>query len=249
MAGHSKWSNIKHKKAREDRRKGKIFGKFSRKIISAARRGGGDPDKNIELNNIIERARDQDMPKDSIERAIKRGTGDLPGVEYEDAVYEGYGPGGIAIIVDVTTDNKNRSIAQIRKIFDEHNGNVGARGCVSYLFERKGYLTLPLESCDELQLFELVVEAGADDLKKVDEDDQFEIYTSVENFSAVKQTLLDNDLQPQMATIARLPKTTVQVDERTTRQVLRLLEELDDHQDVQEVDSNLEIVEQPAAVD
>ena len=238
MAGHSKWSNIKHKKARQDKKKGKLFSKFSRKIISAARRGGGDPEKNLELANVIERAREHDMPKDNIERSIKKGTGDLPGVQYEDATYEGYGPGGVAVIVDVTTDNKNRSIAEIRKIFEDHKGNVGARGCVSYLFDRKGYITVDSALSNELQLFELVVEAGAEDLQESEEEGCYEIYTPVERFSNVKKILVENDIKPKIATITRIPRTTVPVETSESKLLLKLLDALDDHNDVQDVDSN-----------
>ncbi len=240
LAGHSKWSNIKHRKEKQDKKKGKLFGKFSRKIISAARRGGGDPEKNTELRNIIERAHDHDMPKENIERAIKKGTGDLPGVEYEDYVYEGYGPGGVAVIVEVTTDNKNRSIAEIRKIFDEHDGNVGERGCVSYLFEKKGYITVDQDQIDELELFELVVEAGAEDIDQNDSG-YYEIFTSVENFSDVKSRLVEENIKTDVAGITRLPSTTVPVKNNRGEQVLKLLEKLDDHQDVQEVYSNFEM--------
>jgi len=240
LAGHSKWSNIKHRKEKQDKKKGKLFGKFARRIISAARRGGGDPEKNTELRNIIERAHDHDMPKENIERAIKKGTGDLPGVEYEDYVYEGYGPGGVAVIVEVTTDNKNRTIAQIRKIFDEHEGNVGERGCVSYLFDKKGYITVNQQQIDELELFELVVEAGAED---IDQNDSgfYEIFTNVENFSDVKNRLDEEDIETDVAGITRIPSTTVPVKNNCGEQVLKLLEELDDHEDVQEVYSNFEM--------
>ena len=168
MAGHSEWQNRKYRKREQDKKKAKLFGKYSRKIISAARRGGGDPEKNTELRNIIERAKDDNMPKDNIERAIKKGTGDLPGLEYEDHVYEGYGPGGIAIMVDVTTDNKNRSIQEIRNIFQDHGGNVGERGCVSYQFQRRGYIKVQPGEYGEMELFDAAVEAGAEDVRDVD---------------------------------------------------------------------------------
>lgn len=243
MAGHSEWQNRKYRKRRQDRKKAKLFGKYSRKIISAARRGGGDPEKNTELKRLIERARDDDMPKENIERAIKKGTGDLPGVEYEDHVYEGYGPGGIAVMVDVTTDNKNRSIAEIRKIFDDHGGNVGERGCVAYQFERVGYLVVPGgemgEDQDEMDLFDRAVEAGARDVRR--EGSNFHVTTSVESFVDVKAQLEDAGYPVERAELTRVPKTTVPVSGDEGERVLDLLEELDDHKDVQDVYSNFEM--------
>ncbi len=239
LAGHSEWANKKHRKQKQDKKKAKIFGKLSRKIISAARRSGGDPEKNTELKNIIERAHDHDMPKDNIERAIKKGTGDLPGVEYEDYVYEGYGPGGVAVIVEVTTDNKNRSISQIRKIFEDHGGNVGERGCVSYLFEQKGYLTVSVGQISEMELFDLVVEAGAEDLQK--NEDIFEIFTDVEAFATVKKALENEGIEPEVANIVQIPNTTVPVEAKQGEKVIKMLDELDDHKDVQNVYSNFDM--------
>lgn len=239
MAGHSEWANRKYRKRKQDRKKAKIFGKLSRKIISAARRGGGDPEKNTELRNIIERAKDANMPKDNIERAILKGIGELPGVEYEDHVYEGYGPGGIAVMVEVTTDNKNRSIAEIRRIFEDHDGKVGQRGCVSYQFERKGVITVPAAECDETRLFDRAVEAGAQDVR-VDAD-TLRVITGVDEFTGIKNTLEDAGFPLERAEVTQLPKTTVPVDEEEGRRVIDLLETLDDHDDVQEVHSNFDI--------
>lgn len=241
MAGHSEWQNRKYRKRRQDRKKAKLFGKYSRKIISAARRGGGDPEKNTELRNIIERAKDDNMPKENIERAIKKGTGDLPGVDYEDHVYEGYGPGGIAIMVEVTTDNKNRSIQEIRKIFEEHGGNVGERGCVSYQFDRKGYLKINEQAVQEEELFDRAVEAGAVDVRS--RQDGYEIITEVEDFTEVKSTLENQEIPVERAQITQLPRTTVPVGESDAETTLQLLNELDDHRDVQAVHSNFEMDE------
>lgn len=239
MAGHSEWANRKYRKRRQDRKKAKIFGKLSRKIISAARRGGGDPEKNTELRNIIERAQDANMPKENIERAILKGTGELPGVEYEDHVYEGYGPGGIAVMVEVTTDNKNRSIAEIRRIFEDHGGKVGQRGCVSYQFDRKGVLVISAEGCDETVLFDRAVDAGAEDVRL--EGDTVQVITGIDQFTEVKGALQDAEVPLERAEVTQLPRTTVPVDEEEGRKVLDLLEALDEHDDVQEVYSNFDI--------
>lgn len=239
MAGHSEWANRKYRKRRQDRKKAKIFGKLSRRIISAARRGGGDPEKNTELRNIIERAKDANMPKENIERAILKGTGELPGVEYEDHVYEGYGPGGIAVMVEVTTDNKNRSIAEIRRIFEDHGGKVGQRGCVSYQFDRKGILVVAAEGCDETALFDRAVDAGAEDVRL--EGDTVQVITGIDQFTAVKGALQDAEVPLERAEVTQLPRTTVPVDEEEGRKVLELLESLDEHDDVQEVYSNFDI--------
>jgi len=169
MAGHSEWQNRKYRKREQDRKKAKIFGKLSKKIISAAREGGGDPEKNASLRNVVERAKDYNMPKENIERAILKGIGELPGVDYEDHVYEGYGPGGVAIMVECTTDNKNRTIADLRLIFDQHGGEIGERGCVSYQFQRRGYLTGPLGDNAEQDVFDQAVLAGAEDVRFPDD--------------------------------------------------------------------------------
>jgi len=245
VAGHSEWANRKYRKRRQDRKKAKIFGKLSRKIISAARRGGGDPEKNTELRNIVERARDYNMPKENIERAILKGIGELPGVEYEDHVYEGYGPGGIAVMVEVTTDNKNRSIAEIRRIFEDHGGKVGQRGCVSYQFDRRGGLTVPAGEVDETVLFDLAVEAGARDVRL--DGDTVTVITDATSFTDVKGALEQEEVPLERAEVTQLPRTTVPVDEEEGRRVLELLEALDDHDDVQEVHSNFDISDEAFA--
>lgn len=241
MAGHSEWANRKHRKQKQDRKRAKIFGKLSKKLISAARRGGGDPEKNTELRNIIERAKDHDMPKENIERAILKGTGELPGVEYEDVIYEGYGPGGVAIMVEVTTDNTNRSISQVRKIFDDHDGKVGERGCVSYQFDRKGYFSVPAGEIEEIELFELVVEAGAEDVSL--EGDFFQVISSVDDFIEVKKELEKEGIPLDVAKITQIPRVTVPVEDNDAEKVLELLEALEVHDDVQQVHSNFEMDE------
>ena len=239
MAGHSEWQNRKYRKRRQDRKRAKIFGKLSKKIISAARQGGGDPEKNSDLRNVIERAKDYNMPKENIERAILKGTGDLPGVDYEDHVYEGYGPGGVAVMVECTTDNKNRTIAELRRIFDNHGGNIGERGCVSYQFKRHGFISGFLGEFDESSLFETAVEAGAEDVQF--DADRFEVLTRPEDFVFTKQSLTEAGYTLDRTEITQLPKTSVPVDEEAFEGVISLLETLDDHDDVQEVYSNFAV--------
>jgi len=241
MAGHSEWANRKHRKKKQDKKKAKIFGKYSRKIASSARNGGGDPEENAELRNLIERAKDEEMPKDTIERAIKRGTGELEDVTYEDRTYEGYGPGGIAVMVETTTDNTNRTVAELRKIFDDFGGKVGEPGCVEYQFERKGRITVPDESAEKLDLFDVAVEAGADDVR--DQEGQFEILTPVNVFTDVQEELEEQGFDVDVAELTYLPKTTVPVSSDEGEKVLDLLDELDDHQDVTDVYSNFEMDE------
>lgn len=239
MAGHSEWANRKHRKQKQDQKKGKIFGKYSRKIASAARRAGGDPEENAELRNLIERAKEYEMPKDTIERAIKRGTGELEDVTYEDRTYEGYGPGGIAVMVETTTDNTNRTVAELRKIFDDYGGNIGENGCVAYQFDQLGHLTVPAEDVDELELFDLAVDAGADDVQK--QDDRFEIYTPVRRFTDVQEELEQDGYEVEVSELTRVPSTSVPVSGNQGEKVLDLLEALDDHDDVTDVYSNFEM--------
>ncbi|MFB6356957.1 MAG: YebC/PmpR family DNA-binding transcriptional regulator [bacterium] len=239
MAGHSEWANRKYRKRKQDRKKAKQFAKYSKKITSAAQRGGGDPEKNAELRNLIERAKSVEMPKDTIQRAIKKGTGDLPGVSYEDYVYEGYGPGGIGVIVDVTTDNKNRSVAEIRKIFDDYGGELGERGCVSYQFEKKGYFQVPSDEISQEGLFERSVEAGAEDVRF--QGDYHEVICDPTDFATVKKALEELGLELEVADFTQLPQTTVPVSGDHSEDVLNLLEDLDDHDDVTDVYSNFEM--------
>ncbi len=239
MAGHSEWQNRKYRKRRQDRKRAKIFGKLSKKIISAARQGGGDPEKNSDLRNVIERAKDYNMPKENIERAILKGIGELPGVDYEDHRYEGYGPGGVAVMVECTTDNKNRTISELRRIFDNHGGKIGERGCVSYQFERSGFIRGRLDELGRSELFERAVEAGAEDVRF--DDARFEILTRPDDFVSVKQTLEEFGLALERSEVIQLPKSTVPVDEEDFEDVISLLETLDDHDDVQEVYSNFNV--------
>lgn len=238
MAGHSKWKNIQHRKNAQDAKRGKIFMKFSKEIYVAAREGGGDPETNPSLRLVIEKARAANMPNENIERAIKKATGDLEGVNYEEITYEGYGPGGVAVMVQLLTDNKNRSASEVRHIFSKNNGNLGENGCVSFMFHRKGLLSI--ERTDASQDDELMleaIEAGAEDIET--EEDVYEISTDVENFEEVKRSLSENH-SFVTAEVTMLPDTRTELEIDEALQVLKLIDELEDNDDVQEVYHNLE---------
>ena len=241
MSGHSKWHSIKHKKAREDAKRGKVFTKLIRELTVSARAGGGDPSMNPRLRTAIDRAKAENMPADNIDRAIKKGTGDLEGVRYEEHTYEGYGPGGTAILVEVMTDNKNRCTAEIRHIFSKQNGNLGENGCVSWIFEKKGYISIPSDTVDEETLMDIALEAGADDIVEDKEDKQFEVYTPPESFQAVKEALTAKGVTWQAADITMIPKNTVRLQGKEAEQTLRLMDALEDNDDVQNVYSNFDI--------
>lgn len=236
MAKHSEWHNRKHRKRKQDRKRAKKFAKLSRRIRVAAREGGGDPDENPTLRSAIEQARDADMPKENIERAIKKGTGELETQEpIEQRRYEGYTPGGAGVIVEAATENRNRTASQLRHIFDTHDGDMGEKGCVAYQFTQCGYFTLP-DRYDEQTVFETTVEAGASDWSH--EDGQYEIITPVKRWADVKQALTENGLEPETDEITFLPDTKVPLDESVQSRAMNLLEELDDHSDVQDVHTN-----------
>jgi YebC/PmpR family DNA-binding regulatory protein len=239
MSGHSKWSTIKHKKAAKDARKGKLFTKFIKEITVAARMGGGDLNSNPRLRTAVLTARAQSMPNDNIERAIKKGTGELEGVTYEEIQYEGYGPGGVAIIAQVLTDNKNRTVSEIRRMFTKHGGNMGETGCVSWMFDKKGWITVEKSQVDEDRLMDIVLDAGAEDVR--DEDEIFEVVTRPEDFEKVKERLDQEKISVSSAQVTLVPKNTVDVDAKNVEQVLKLSEELEDHDDVQSVAANFNI--------
>jgi YebC/PmpR family DNA-binding regulatory protein len=239
MSGHSKWSTIKHKKAAKDAKKGKIFTKLIKEITVAARMGGGDINANPRLRTAVLTARGNSMPNDNIERAIKKGTGELEGVTYEEIQYEGYGPGGAAIIAQVVTDNKNRTVSEIRRLFAKHGGNMGETGCVSWMFDNKGLITVEKSQADEERLMAIVLEAGAEDFRE--EDEIFEIVSSPEDFAAVKDRLDQEKIAVTSAQITLVPKNTVDVDAKHVEQILKLTEELEDHDDVQSVSANFNI--------
>jgi YebC/PmpR family DNA-binding regulatory protein len=239
MSGHSKWSTIKHKKAAKDAKKGKIFTKLIKEITVAARMGGGDINANPRLRTAVLTARGNSMPNDNIERAIKKGTGELEGVTYEEIQYEGYGPGGAAIIAQVVTDNKNRTVSEIRRLFAKHGGNMGETGCVSWMFDNKGLITVEKSQVDEERLMAIVLEAGAEDFRE--EDEIFEIVSSPEDFAAVKDRLDHEKIAVASAQVTLVPKNTVDVDAKHVEQILKLTEELEDHDDVQSVSANFNI--------
>ena len=236
MAGHSKWANIKHRKGRQDAARGNLFAKLCRAVEAAARQGGGDPTANAVLANAIDKARSASVPKDNIERAIKRGTGELLGERLDTMYYEGYAPGGVALLVQVLTDNRNRAASDVRSAFTRNGGNLGEPGSVGYLFDQKGYL---LVEGDEDDIFLAALESGAEDIRP--SGDQFEVITAPGDFAAVREALAEADLAVQSAEVTRLPSTTVELDARKASRVLRLVDSLDDLNDVQEVYGNFDI--------
>jgi len=239
MSGHSKWSTIKHKKAAKDAKRGKLFTKLIKEITVAARMGGGDINANPRLRTAVMTARTQSMPGDNIDRAIKKGTGELEGVTYEEIQYEGYGPGGAAIIAQVLTDNKNRTVSEIRRLFTKHGGNLGETGCVGWMFDKKGLITVEKSQTDEERLLGIVLDAGAEDVR--DEDEFFEVVTQPEDFHAVKDRLDHEKIAVASAQVTLIPKNTVDVDAKNVEQILKLTEELEDHDDVQNVSANFNI--------
>ncbi len=240
MSGHSKWANIKHKKAREDAKRGKVFTKLIKEITIAAR-DGGDPESNSRLRTAIERARADNMPYDNIERAIKRGTGELEGVNYEEIIYEGYGPAGVAVLIEAMTDNKNRTVADIRHIFSKSNGSLGESGCVAWNFDKKGLFTFSQDDVDEDSLMEIAIEAGAEDIKHVPEDGLFEVYTDSSGFQQVKEAFDAKGLKYSFGEITMVPKTTVRISGKDAQQMLKLMDSLEECDDVQNVYANFDI--------
>jgi len=240
MSGHSKWSTIKRKKGKADAERGRIFTRLIREITQSARQGGGDPAGNPRLRTAIAAAKAANMPAKNIENAIKKGTGELPGTVYEENNYEGYGQAGVAILVEVLTDNKNRTTAEIRHIFSKYGGNLGENGCVSWLFEPKGVITISKEAAAEEQLFELAVEAGAEDVN-TEAEDAFEVYTTVPNLAQVSQALEAAGVAMLSAEIARIPQNTVMLGEEEAIKLNRLIEFLEDNDDVQKVYHNADV--------
>jgi YebC/PmpR family DNA-binding regulatory protein len=241
MSGHSKWHTIKHKKGALDAKRGKLFTKLIKEITVAARTGGGDPDANARLRKAIADAKGANMPNDTIDRAVKRGTGELEGVSYDEITYEGYGPGGVAIMVESMTDNRNRTVAEIRHIFSKIGGNMGASGSVRYLFDKKGYIVVEKAAKSEDELFELVIEAGAEDLR--DDEDNFEIITAPESFDAVLSAVKGAGIEPQVAEVEMIPQNYIKLEGQDAKQMLKLMDSLEDHDDVQKVSANFDISE------
>ena len=239
MAGHSHWAGIKHKKGIADKKRGKLFGKLSRLIIVAARSGGGDPVMNLTLRYALEKARKNSMPKENIERAVKRGCGETGGADFEERLYEGYGPGGVAILCEILTDNRNRTAGEVRHAFDTNGGNLGANGCVSWMFDRKGLFTVARESTDEETLFELALDAGAEDVGDIGT--HFEVLCSPDVFQNVAEVLETAGIETDVAELTSIPTQTVELDAAGGRRVLRLIDILEDNDDVQRVAANYDI--------
>ncbi len=242
MSGHSKWSSIKHKKAAEDAKRGKIFTKLIKEITVAARMSGGDPDVNPRLRTAIQAAKSENMPKDNIERAIKKGTGELEGVNYEESIYEGYGPGGAAVLIESLTDNKNRAVADIRHIFNKIGGRLGENGCVAWMFEKKGYVAIEKKAVDEETLMEMALEAGAEDIRE--DDGNYEVITAPEDFELVKAAIEKSAIPYIVAEITMFPQSTTNLVGKEAEQMVKLMEALEDCEDVQKVYTNADIPEE-----
>ncbi|MCH7774254.1 MAG: YebC/PmpR family DNA-binding transcriptional regulator [Bacteroidetes bacterium] len=242
MSGHSKWSTIKRKKGAADAKRGKIFTKLIKEITIAAREGDGDPGANPSLRLAIDNAKAANMPADNIERAIKKATGELEGVTYTEITYEGYGPGGVAMLIEVATDNKNRSVAEVRHLFSKYNGSMGENGSVAWMFDRKGIITLPIQNKSEDEIMDIVLEAGAEDLQT--EEDFFEVQTDLESFEPVRKALVAADLQIENASLQWIAKNTVSVSGEDAEKVMKLIEAMEDSEDVQNVYSNADFDEE-----
>ena len=239
MSGHSKWHSIRHKKGAADARRGKLFTSLIKELTVAARLGGGDPDGNPRLRAAMAAAKSANMPGENIKRAVQKGTGELPGLSYEDAVYEGYGPGGVAILVEAVTDNKNRTVSDIRHVFSKFGGNLGQSGCVAHLFQRQGLILIDKSSTSEDDLMTVALEAGAEDMK--DGGEVYEIFTSPHDYEAVLEEIRRHDLAVASADLSMIPQTTLQLAGKPAQQMLRLMESLEDHDDVQKVFANFDI--------
>ncbi|MEJ2627233.1 MAG: YebC/PmpR family DNA-binding transcriptional regulator [bacterium] len=241
MSGHSKWSTIRRKKEKEDAKRGQIFTKLIREITTAARMGGGDEATNPRLRSAIDAAKSANMPQSNIERAVKKGTGELPGVIYEEKIYEGYGPGGIAIMIDTLTDNTNRTTSEVRHLLTKYNGNLGETGCVSWMFDKKGLIVVNKDDIEEDKLMELILDAGAEDMSM--EEDVYEIITSPEDFLQVKEGITAKGISPASSEVTMIPKNTVKVEGNNIKSILSLMEDLEEIDDVQKVYSNFDIDE------
>jgi YebC/PmpR family DNA-binding regulatory protein len=241
MSGHSKWHNIRLKKGKMDAERGKAFTKLAREIIVAAKAGGGNPDANVRLRIAVQKARENSMPADNIKRAIQRGTGELDGINYDEITYEAYGPGGAAVMVDTLTDNRNRTVAELRNLFSKNGGSLGEQGCVAWIFDPKGIISVPKEKADEETVMLAALEAGAEDVRV--EDETFDVITAPEDLPTVRQALDAAKIPALLAETTMLPKSTVELQGKEAQQMLRLLEALEDHDDVQHVYANFDIPE------
>jgi YebC/PmpR family DNA-binding regulatory protein len=242
MSGHSHWAGIKHKKAANDAKRGKVWSKIARMIIMAARAGGGDPNMNLTLRYAIEKGKAANMPKDTIEKAIKKGTGDLEGVSYDEITYEGYGPSGVAVMVETLTDNRNRTAPEMRKVFERSGGSMGISGCVGYMFKKKGVICVGTDKAEEDDLMDLALSAGADDMETLD--DVYEITCAPSSYDALVKALQDKEIPTEMAELSMVPDNRIEVtDQNTARKILNLMDALDDHEDVQNVYANFDLAD------
>ncbi|MBC8471315.1 MAG: YebC/PmpR family DNA-binding transcriptional regulator [Planctomycetes bacterium] len=240
MSGHSHWAGIKHKKAVIDAKRGKAWSKIARMIIVAAKNGGGDPATNLTLRYAIDKGKAANMPKDTIEKAVKKGTGDLEGVNFEEVLYEGYGPGGVAMMVEALTDNRNRTAPEIKRLFEKHGGSLGTSGCVNWMFSKKGLITVSTINTDEEQLLEIALNAGADDMQNTG--DVFEITCDPDAYEELKKTLHEKEIATEVAEISMVPQNTIEInDEHKARRIISLMEAFDDHDDVQNAYANFDI--------
>jgi len=242
MSGHSKWASIKHKKAAADSKRGRVFTKVIRDLAIAARQGGGDPDVNPQLRKAISDAKSVNMPSDNIKRAILKGTGQLEGTTYEEMTYEGYGPGGVAIFIEVLTDNKNRTVSEIRHLFTKHGGNMGESGCVSWMFQRKGYIIVEKSRAEEDTLLEIILDAGAEDMSE--EGDNYEIFTPPDAYDAVLEALKAKEIEIEDSNLAYIPQNYVKLEGKRAQQALKLMEILEEHDDAQNVWANFDVDEE-----
>ncbi|HUL01566.1 MAG TPA: YebC/PmpR family DNA-binding transcriptional regulator [Nitrospirota bacterium] len=242
MSGHSKWATTKHKKAAIDAKRGKVFTKIAKEITVAAKLGGSDPNGNPRLRTAVAKAKSVSMPADNIKRAIQKGTGELPGVSYDEITFEGYGPGGVAVLVESMTDNRNRTVSEIRHIFGKSGGNMGEAGCVSWMFHKKGYIVIGRAKADEEKLMTLVLDAGAEDLQS--EDDNYVVTTAPSDLEKIKKLIEDEGITVEVAEITMVPQTYVKLDGKEAQQMLRLMETLEDNDDVQNVYANFDIPEE-----
>jgi YebC/PmpR family DNA-binding regulatory protein len=241
MSGHSKWHTIKHKKAAADAKRGRVFTKIIKEITVAARTGGGDPDANPRLRTVLAAAKSANMPKDNIDKAIKKGTGELPGVSYEELSYEGYGPGGVAVYVNALTDNRNRTLPEIRHLFSKYGGNLGESNCVSWMFEKRGYIVIPKARASEDLLLEVVLEAGGEDVR--DDGASWEILSPPERLEQVREAIAGKGIEITSAEVSMIPKNTVKLEGKKAQQLLAMMEGLEEHEDVQNVWANFDIDE------
>jgi YebC/PmpR family DNA-binding regulatory protein len=239
MSGHSKWHSIKHKKGAADAKRGKIFTRIIKELTVAARQGGGDPDANPRLRTIVAEAKANNMPAENIKRAIRRGTGEEPGVSYEEAQYEGYGPGGAALLIDVLTDNKNRTVGELRHLLEKHGGNLAAANAVAWMFSKKGYLVVEKSQAEEEKLMSAVIDAGAEDLR--DDEDNWEVFSEPEAFAGVHEAVKRLGIEPATAQVSMIPQNYVKLEGKAAQQMVKLMEALEEHDDVQHVWSNFDI--------